>query len=58
MKKSPKPRKRPSVLVRFYADDLQRLNLYCATACTPRENFIRRCVLGELSKLEAAHPKK
>ncbi len=49
MKRSKPPnRKRPGVLVRFYPTDLARLNAHCADACTPRENFIRRCVLHAL----------
>ncbi len=51
-------RKRPGVLVRFYPSDLQALNKHCADACTPRENFIRRCVLTELARFQMAitHP--
>lgn len=53
MKKKPPQRKRPAVLVRFYADDIAALNKYCADACTPRENYIRRCVLADLSRMNA-----
>lgn len=45
MKKSHPKRKRPAVLVRFYADDLARLNAVCAQACTPRENYCRRVIM-------------
>lgn len=45
MKQTKRPKRRPAVLVRFYDSDLARLNEHCAKACTPRENFIRRCTL-------------
>jgi hypothetical protein len=45
MKKNTPKRKRPAVLVRFYPEDLARLNEVCQAACTPRENYIRRVVL-------------
>lgn len=49
MKKSHPKRKRPAVLVRFYADDLARLNAVCAQACTPRENYCRRVIMASVN---------
>lgn len=50
-------RKRPAVLVRFYPTDLQLLNQFCADACTPRENLIRRIVLTFLAETpRPGHP--
>lgn len=51
-----KPKKRPGVLVRFYASDLSDLNRVCAERCTPRENYIRRCVLAQVSSDIASTP--
>lgn len=48
MKTTRKHKRRPAVLVRFYATDLTNLNQVCADACTPRENFIRRAVLEKV----------
>lgn len=54
MAKTKSKRKRPAVLVRFYPDDLARLSRVCAERCTPRENYIRRCVLAQVSADEAS----
>lgn len=56
MKATPKRRKRPGVLVRFYPSDLAVVNAACQEACTPRENFIRRAVLNTIAA--AAQPAK
>jgi hypothetical protein len=54
MKKTKK--KRPGVLVRFYADDLARLNQVCAAQCTPRENYCRRVIMTRvLTDQESVH---
>lgn len=37
--------RRPAVLVRFYPEDMQLVNAEAGRLCTPRESFIRRCVL-------------
>ncbi len=50
MKRSkPLKRKRPAVLVRFYPTDIARLNRACGERQTPRESYIRRCVLAQVS---------
>lgn len=54
MKTPKRPTKRPGILVRFYPSDLQSLNRYCQNACTPRENFIRRCVIDVINAGTAA----
>lgn len=44
-----KPKKRPGVLVRMYPQDIANLNRVCAERCTPRENYMRRCVLAQVN---------
>lgn len=44
-----KKKKRPGMMVRFYPTDLARLSKVCADACTPRENYVRRCVLAQVA---------
>lgn len=44
-----KKKKRPAVLVRFYADDLARLSRVAAEQCTPRENYCRRAILERMN---------
>ncbi len=48
-KRKPLKRKRPGVLVRFYPTDITNLNRACADRQTPRESYIRRCVLAQVS---------
>jgi hypothetical protein len=46
MKKRPKAR--PAILVRMYAQDIRDLSMVCADQCTPRENYARRCILSQM----------
>lgn len=39
------------MLVRFWPEDLARVNKVCADAAVPRENWIRRLVVEELLRL-------
>lgn len=45
-----KGKRRPAVLVRMLARDLDRLSYLAAKQCTPRENLVRRLILTALRK--------
>lgn len=52
-----KKKKRPGMMVRFYPTDLARLSKVCADQCTPRENYVRRTVLAQVTRDETGGAK-